>query len=207
MIENRLTEFFSMDSSMQGYYRNYCRYLNELMGALDFQVIQAMSECFLTARENDATIFFAGNGGSAATASHFAQDLAEVGRKADSKIFKTMSLTDNTSFITAVGNDYGYEKIFVIQMAEHFKEKDVLVVLSASGNSTNVVEAAKYAKERGGISIGLVGFDGGELARICDLVIHVESNQGEYGPVEDVHLILDHMITSHLMIALSKESK
>lgn len=150
MIENRLTEFFSMESSIQGYYRNYCRYLNELMGALDFHDVQAMSECFMTARENDATIFFAGNGGSAATASHFAQDLAEVGRKAGSKIFKTMSLTDNTSFITAVGNDYGYEKIFVIQMAENFKEKDVLVVLSASGNSPNVIEAVEYAKDVGG---------------------------------------------------------
>jgi D-sedoheptulose 7-phosphate isomerase len=118
-----------------------------------------------------------------------------------------MSLTDNTSFITAVGNDYGYEKIFVIQMAEHFKAKDVLVVLSASGNSQNVVEAAKYVKDRGGISIGLVGFDGGVLSKICDHVIHVKSNQSEYGPVEDVHLILDHMVTSYLMLALSKESK
>lgn len=207
MIDNRLTEFFSLDSRAHEYYKNYRHYLNELMGSLDFQCVQSISECFLTARENDGTIFFAGNGGSAATASHFAQDLAEVGRKADSKIFKTMSLTDNTSFITAIGNDYGYDKIFVTQMEEQFKQRDVLVVLSASGNSQNVVEAVQYAKKRGGISIGLVGFDGGELARICDLVVHVESNFGEYGPVEDIHLVLDHMITSYLMIALSKESK
>jgi len=206
MNKNRLAELFLTDHTPSGYYKKYYNYLYELIKSLDLQVLNKVTECFWEARQMDSTIFFAGNGGSAATASHFAQDLAEVGRKANVKSFKTLSLTDNVSFITAIGNDYGYEKIFVIQMTELFKKNDVLVVISASGNSRNVVEAANYAKEKGGISIGLVGFDGGELSKICDHVVHIASNKGEYGPVEDIHLILDHMITSYLMFSLQMES-
>lgn len=146
--------------------------------------------------------FFAGNGGSAATSSHFSQDLAEVGRKAGLNSFRTLSLTDNVPFLTAVGNDYGYVKVFSVQMAEVFNRDDVLVAISASGNSMNVIEAVKFAKKRGGITIGLVGFDGGRLGKMCDHVIHVISKKGEFGPVEDIHLILDHMITSFLTFAL-----
>lgn len=206
MKQNRLSELFLKDNSSTGYYGNYCNYLNELMQSLDCDTIAKVSDCFLDARQRGSTIFFAGNGGSAATASHFSQDLAEVGRKANVKPFKTLSLTDNVSFITAIGNDYGYEKIFVIQMTELFKKNDVLVVISASGNSRNVVEAANYAKEKEGISIGLLGFDGGELSKICDHVVHIATNKGEYGPVEDIHLILDHMITSYLMFSFQMES-
>lgn len=166
-----------------------------------------VSKCFLDAREKGATIFFVGNGGSAATASHFAQDLSEVGRKAKVRSFKTLSLTDNVSFLTAVGNDYGYDKVFLIQLLELFNKGDVFVAISASGNSPNVIEAVKFAKEKGGITVGLVGFDGGKLVDLCDHVIHVVSNKGEYGPVEDIHMTLDHMITSFLMLALGDENR
>ncbi len=184
------------------YYGSYCRYLNKLMGSLDYDAIAHVSECFLDARERRSTIFFAGNGGSAATASHFSQDLSEVGRKVDERSFKTISLTDNVAFITAAGNDYGYDKVFLIQLLELFKKGDVLVAISASGNSPNVIEAVKYANKKGGTTIGLVGFDGGKLSELCDHVIHVVSNKGEYGPVEDIHMILNHMISSFLMLVL-----
>ncbi len=160
------------------------------MTSLDFKAITDVSRCFLEARQRGSTIFFIGNGGSAATASHFSQDLAEVGRKAKVNSFKTLSLTDNVSFLTAIGNDYGYEKVFSVQMSELFNYGDVLVAISASGNSPNVIEAVKYANEKGGTTIGIVGFDGGKLSGLCDHVIHVMSNKGEYGPVEDVHVIL-----------------
>ena len=207
MHPNRLHEIFSIDSSTAGYYKNYSKYLNELMSSLNYDAIAEVSKCFLGAREKGATIFFAGNGGSAATASHFAQDLAEVGRKANVKSFKTLSLTDNVSFITAVGNDYGYEKVFSVQMAELFNKGDVFVAISASGNSPNVIEAVKYANEKGGTTIGLVGFDGGKLSELCNHIIHAVSNKGEYGPVEDIHMILVHMITSYLMLKLSNGNK
>jgi D-sedoheptulose 7-phosphate isomerase len=164
-------------------------------------------DCFIDVRKNEKKIFFAGNGGSASTASHFAQDLGEVGRKAGKKGFKTLSLTDNISLITAIGNDYGYGKIFTIQMAELFIEGDVLVAISASGNSPNIVNAVELAKKMGGGTVGLVGFDGGQLKNLCDHVIHVKSQKGEYGPVEDIHMILDHMITSYLIFHFSNEKE
>lgn len=207
MNQNRLSELFLKDNSSTSYYGNYCKYLNELMESLDYSVIANVSDCFLNARQRGSIVFFVGNGGSAATASHFSQDLAEVGRKAKVRSFKTLSLTDNVPFITAVGNDYGYDKVFSIQLLELFDKEDVLVAISASGNSPNVIEAVKYANENGGTTVGLVGFDGGRLSKLCDHVIHVISNKGEYGPVEDIHLIINHMITSHLMLTLQNESR
>ena len=206
MKQNKLSEFFLKDNSSTGYYGNYFKYLTELMKSLDYDAIAYVTECFLNARDRDATIFFVGNGGSAATASHSSQDLAEVGRKAKVKSFKTLSLTDNVPFITAVGNDYGYDKVFSIQLSELFKKGDVLVAISASGNSPNVIEAVKYANQKGGTTIGFVGFDGGKLSELCDHIVHVISNRGEYGPVEDIHVILNHMITSFLMFTLQNEA-
>jgi len=205
MEQGRLSELFLKDNSSTTYYGYYSKYLNELMESLDYNVIADVSECFMNARQKGFTIFFAGNGGSAATASHFSQDLADVGRKAKAKSFKTLSLTDNVPYLTAVGNDYGYDKVFSIQLLELFKKGDVLVVISASGNSPNVIEAVKYANENGGTTIGFVGFDGGRLSELCDHVIHVISKKGEYGPVEDIHLVLSHMITSFLTFKLLKE--
>ncbi len=199
---NYLEQLYLESTNKKNYFAGYYNYLHKLCNKLDSSAIEEVINCFMTARENEKTIFFAGNGGSASTASHFALDLGEVGRKANVKSFKTTSLADNVSFLTAVGNDYGYEKIFSVQLAEMFGEGDVLVVISASGNSPNVLEAVKYAKKKGGITVGLVGFDGGTLLKLCDHIIHVKANLGEYGPVEDIHMILDHMITSLLVFKL-----
>jgi D-sedoheptulose 7-phosphate isomerase len=207
MNQKRLSELFLKDNSSTGYYGNYGKYLMQLMKSLNYDAVSNATECFLKARDRDATIFFIGNGGSAATASHFSQDLAEVGRKAHVRSFKTLSLTDNVSFITAAGNDYGFKKIFSLQMAELFKKGDILVAISASGNSPNVIEAVKYAKKKGGITIGIIGFDGGKLSGLCDYIIHICTNKGEYGPVEDIHIILNHMITSFLMFNLKNRKK
>jgi len=180
--------------------KKYCMYVANLLSRLNFESINKIIDCFCEARDRDSTIFFIGNGGSAATASHFAQDLAEVGRKTGKKEhFRALSLTDNISFITAMGNDYGYEKIFTGQLDNLFKKDDVLVAISASGNSKNILEAVKLVKILGGITIGIVGFDGGQLKNLCDILVHVESNKGEYGPVEDLHLVIDHMITSYII--------
>jgi len=179
--------------------RKYGDYLYNLLSRLNYDNVGKIIDCFSEARNRGSTIFFIGNGGSAATASHFAQDLGEVGRKSGNKHFRTLSLTDNVPFITAMGNDYGYEKIFTGQLDNLFKKDDILVAISASGNSPNVIEAVKLVKSLGGITIGFVGFDGGRLKTLCDFVVHVEANKGEYGPVEDIHLIIDHMITSYIV--------
>ncbi|MFH1190089.1 MAG: SIS domain-containing protein [Candidatus Omnitrophota bacterium] len=186
----------------RAYCSNYRDRISALISRLDDEAVNDIIECFHRARENHSTIFFVGNGGSAATASHFAQDLAEIGRKAGVRGFRAVSLTDNMSRITALANDYGYDTIFSAQVAELFKKGDVIVAISASGNSPNVIKAVECAKKLGGTAIGLVGFDGGKLARICDHTVHIETDRGEYGPVEDIHMMLDHMITSNICASL-----
>lgn len=199
-----LKEIFSRSKSMLEYFDGYYLHINELLSNLDPVAIGDVINCFLTARTDRKTIYFAGNGGSASTASHFSQDLGEVGRKASKPGFKTLSLTENISLLSAIGNDYGFDKIFTVQLLELFNPGDVLVAISASGNSPNVVNAVQFAKDAGGKTIGLVGFDGGKMKDICDYVIHVKTNKGEYGPVEDVHMIMDHLITSYLILKLSE---
>lgn len=201
-----LESSFQKSHSVEEYIKKYQMYLKELLGGIDVAKVHDVIECFLRARANDKTIYFAGNGGSAATASHFAQDLDEVGRKIKGKGFRTQSINDNVAALTAIGNDYGYENIFSMQIQYNFDTGDVLVVISASGNSPNVVNAVRLAKEKGGTTVGLVGFSGGKLAKLCDHVIHIKSENGEYGPVEDLHLVLDHMITSYFIMALAEES-
>jgi len=201
-----LKEKYERGKGRTDFYRAYCDHLYQLLQSLDYDAVAGVVDCFLNARQDGNKIFFAGNGGSAATSSHFAQDLAEVGRKVGLRGFKTLSLTDNVSAISAIGNDYGYEEIFTKQMAELFCRGDVLVSISASGNSPNVVKATKYAKELGGKTIALVGFDGGQMKSLCDHVIHVKSPAKEYGPVEDIHMVIDHMITSYLIFSMADGS-
>jgi len=191
--------------NVQSYFKDYSNYLKEIIQKIDLGNLDKISEAFLNARANNNTIFFIGNGGSASTASHFSQDLAEIGRKLGCQVFNSISLTDNISGMTAAANDYGYDKIFSFQMNGIFKKGDVLVTLSASGNSPNLIEAANFAKEKGGTVIGLLGFDGGKLLELCDYSLLVKSDKGEYEPVEDVHLMFDHILTSYFYYKLKKE--
>lgn len=187
------------------YFRGYSDYLYEILNKTDTKALNRIVDILLEARKKGNAIYFIGNGGSASTASHFVADLAEVGRKLGVKVFNSISLTDNLAWITAVANDSGYEKVFSFQMQGSFKAGDVLVAISASGNSPNIIEAVKFAKEKGGIVIGLVGFDGGKLLSLSDYALHIKTYKGEYGPVEDAHLIFEHMLTSFLYYHLKGE--
>lgn len=192
-------------SSLEDFYKGYSSYLTNILNSLNTKDLNSIAELFLEARKNGNTIYFIGNGGSASTASHFAQDLAEVGRKVGVKLFKSISLTDNVSAITSSANDHGYDKVFSFQMQGTFKKNDVLVAISASGNSPNILEAVNFAKEKGGVVVGLTGFDGGKLAQLSDYFLHVQADKGEYGPVEDLHVIFDHLITSYFYYKLKEE--
>lgn len=198
-MDTRLQNILEQSEGLTDYYHSYVDYLHKLLSRLDGKSVDEVVNVFLEARKNNKTIYFVGNGGSAATASHFCQDLAQLGNKAKCDGFRVLSLTDNVSYITAAGNDYGYESIFTRQMEFLFNEGDVLVAISASGNSPNVVNATKLAQERGGVAVALVGFDGGELGKLADHSICLQTPKGEYGPVEDAHMILDHIITTYLM--------
>lgn len=176
----------------------YCNYLSELLSKLDYSKISSFAEKLLEAREKEQRIIFMGNGGSAATASHFANDLS-IGPRDFDKPFRALSLTDNVPVMTAIANDFGYEDIFVLQLKSLLKPKDVVVAISASGNSPNIVKALEYAKDQGAYIVGLSGFDGGKLAQMADLSICIETPKGEYGPVEDLHMVLDHLLGAYLM--------
>ena len=195
---NTLEKNFQTSTSSSEYVRNYLSYLSELVLKLDHDEIVKVINLLLDARQTGNKIFFIGNGGSAATASHFANDLA-IGTRTNSNPFRVMSLTDNNAVITAIANDYGYENVFVKQLEALYSKGDLLVAISASGNSPNLLKAVNFVKKRNGLTIGLTGFDGGKLKKIVDYVIHVPTDKGEHGPVEDIHMIFDHIVGTYLM--------
>lgn len=182
----------------------YFGYITEVMGRVDRREIAAFIEVLLDARRRGARIFFIGNGGSAATADHFANDLA-IGARARTPLFRAISLTDNGAILTAIGNDIGFQEIFTVQLKALMESGDVVIAISASGNSPNIVDAVRWAAEHGAITVGLTGFDGGALRKIARLSVHVPTPEGEYGPVEDLHMILDHLVSAYLRAVCAAE--
>ncbi|MCA1960971.1 MAG: SIS domain-containing protein [Desulfomonile sp.] len=178
--------------------RRYIEHLSAILDSLDVEAIGRVIDLFCEARRRGATIFFLGNGGSAATASHFANDFGVCASPEGHTPFRSMSLTGNMAFVTCLANDFGYEHVFTRQLRNLMRPGDVVVGISASGNSPNAVEALRYARENGGVSVALVGFDGGAMKSIADHTIHVETGNGDYGPVEDAHMVLDHLISLYL---------
>jgi D-sedoheptulose 7-phosphate isomerase len=178
--------------------RSYLLYLQTVLQRIDAAEIGRFVETLLAARDRGATVFFIGNGGSAATASHFANDLS-IGTNSYLKPFRALSLTDNVPIVTAVGNDFGYEEIFVRQLRVLGKSGDVLVGISASGNSPNLLRAMEYAHSAGITTVAITAFDGGQMKRMASQGIHVPTGPKEYGPAEDAHMVLDHLIGAYLM--------
>ena len=145
---NRLEELFQRSPQTASFADGYLKYLTEVLSSIDKSSIAAFVDVLLQARERGACVFFIGNGGSAATASHFANDIG-IGCRSWERPFRAVSLTDNVSVISAIANDYGYDKIFTMQLKTMFQPGDVLVAISASGNSPNVVSAVEWANEHG----------------------------------------------------------
>lgn len=179
------------------YVHAYLRRLSVVLGEIDPTSIAKTIEVMWRAREEGRKILFIGNGGSAATASHFANDIG-IGTKNSGAPFKALSLTDNTAVLTCVANDFGYEQIFIEQLRLHMDPGDVVVAISASGNSPSIIKAVEYAHDRGNTVIGLTGFDGGALRRLAHVAIHVATERGEYGVVEDAHMVMDHLMSTFL---------
>ena len=196
---NNMERIFSGSKDVNSFVEGYLSYVSELIKLMDGGSITSFIREIEDARQNQNTVFIIGNGGSAVTASHMANDFALGSRSVDSdKPYRILSLTDNVAKITAISNDCGYDRLFIDQLKIHYRSGDKLVAISASGNSRNVVLAAEWIKKQGGKVIGLLGFDGGRLKDICDIVIHVKTPKGEYGPVEDIHMIIDHLVYTWL---------
>lgn len=178
-------------------------YFEELKNTIDktsIQDIKKVTNVLYDAYKKNKQIFIIGNGGSASLASHFACDLSKgtLQRVYDEKEkrFRVISLTDNVAHLTALGNDLGYDDIFSQQLRNLISHGDILIAITGSGNSPNILNAADTASKSGAITIGFLGFDGGKLKDKLDYYIHVQSSH--YGRIEDIHLVLTHLISSYL---------
>ena len=142
---------------------------------------------------NERTIFVFGNGGSAATASHFCGDLIKGVSYGLKKRFRAVCLSDNLPALMAIANDISYDDIFVEQLKNFLKKEDLVIGISGSGNSANVIKALEYAKDNGAKTIAICGYKGGKIKEIADLAIHANINDMEVS--EDIHhLILTHCV-------------
>src|ERR1041384_1765811 len=180
--------------------KDYLAELKDVLDRLPLEAIDRVLQAIETAHAAGRQIFVIGNGGSAATASHMMNDLCKgtLGHKGDApwKRFRVIALTDNVSLMTAWANDTDYNHIFSEPLKSLAQHGDLLIAISASGNSPNIIAAVEAAKQMGVQVIGLTGFGGGKLAKMADVSFDVPSDG--YGPVEDVHMILDHIITGYL---------
>ena len=190
-----------MADQFLGHAQRYFERLRQVLDGIDHSEIEQFVDLLLQARQSGQNIFFVGNGGSAATSSHFANDLS-IGTRQQEQPFKVISLVDNIATLSAIGNDYGYDQIFARQIKVYGQEGDLLVGISASGNSPNLLKAFEAGQELGLITVSITAFDGGKLKKLSDHSVHVPTNAGEYGPAEDAHLILDHLITYYFQSVL-----
>jgi D-sedoheptulose 7-phosphate isomerase len=185
-------------------------YLAELQAALtglDLGAILRIVERMRVARDAGRTIFIAGNGGSAATASHWVNDLAKATKRSGRRAIRVIGLVDNVSWLTALANDEGYDRVFAGQLENFVEPGDVLAVISASGNSPNVLRAVDDARASGAVTIGFVGFDGGRLRDAVDECLWVPTALGAYGVVESAHSVACDIVTTCLIGDTPAESR
>ncbi len=175
---------------------DYLKGLQILLGNLPEEQIRRVIDLVYQARLANRQIFIMGNGGSASTASHFVCDLSKNTRREGWPNFRVIGLTDNMPLVTAFANDEGYDTVFAQQLASFIQPDDVVIGISASGNSKNVLNAIDFAHSRNALTVGFTGFDGGKLANMVDINVHVPSHNIQH--VEDVHLALEHLITNAL---------
>ncbi len=184
---------YSADNSdMQTWITNYVKAQKAALDSIPTACVGQVIEKFQQALREDRQIFVFGNGGSAANASHFVTDLGKGASDKLARRFRCLTLNDNVSWMTALGNDYAYEEIFVRQLENYARKGDLVLALSVSGNSPNVVKAMEWAKKNGLYSIALVGAKRGRMAELADLPVVVDSTH--YGRVEDAEMGICHMI-------------
>jgi len=182
--------------SLKKHIQNYVTQEIEVLNLLDIQAIETALDEIVTAHEREGNIYIFGNGGSAATASHFANDFNKGISEFTEKKFRFICLNDNIPTIMAIANDIGYEEIFRFQLRGRLSAKDLVIGISGSGNSENVVNALVYAKENSTRTLGITGFDGGKVKQLVDVSLHVPIKNMQI--VEDVHMIFDHLMMSVL---------
>jgi D-sedoheptulose 7-phosphate isomerase len=178
--------------AMQKWVQQYVAAQKAALDSIPVSAVEGVIEQFRQALREDRQIFVFGNGGSASNASHFATDLGKGSSDKLAKRFRVLSLNDNVSWMTALGNDYAYDEIFARQLMNYGRPGDLVLAISVSGNSPNVVKALQWAKDNGLRSIALVGAKRGRMAEIADTTIVIDSTH--YGRVEDAQMGICHMI-------------
>jgi len=183
---------------------NYFTFLESLLSEeVLVPQIKKATQVILDCISSKKSIWILGNGGSASTAEHFETDLSFVRYNRKSLKINAAALTSNSALISAISNDIGFDKVFSHQLQRKASIDDVCIVISASGNSVNLINGVRVAKQMGLKSIGILGFDGGELASQVDFSIVVKTEIGKYGPVEDAHLAICHAISRELLNRLN----
>ena len=177
--------------------RSYKFELLKAVETIDLEKVEQAIEIFRRAREEGRRIFVCGNGGSASTASHFACDMVKGASYGRASRFRIMALTDSLPTITAYSNDVSYECVFVEQLKNFAEPGDVVMAISGSGNSPNVLRAVEYANAMGCRTVALTGRNGGELGRLAELNLQV--SHPHMGRIEDAHMIVAHMICYYFM--------
>jgi phosphoheptose isomerase len=176
----------------------YVARLHALLESVDRRAIDRIADALRAARERGSTAYFAGNGGSSATAAHWVNDLAKSTKRPGLPPMRVMNLTDNVPWFTALANDEGYERVFAGQLENFARPGDVLVIVSASGNSPNILRAIEAAKAFEMLTLGLVGFDGGAALQELDAAVWIPTEHGAYGLVETAHAAIADIVTAQL---------
>src|SRR4051794_10193548 len=189
----------AIEVASQAIFKSYLDQFATLVAELDLEAVERLVARLRRARDDGATIFIAGNGGSASTASHWVNDLGKATKKFGNRPIRVQCLSDNVSWLTALGNDEGYDRVFAGQLENFAMPGDVLLLISASGNSPNLLRAAELASTRGMDVIALLGFDGGALKGMVTDSVWLETAAGEYGLVETGHSLVADLVTTCLM--------
>ena len=187
-----------IDSQSKHLAVTFLRDFETLLQQVNLDAVERIYQILRAARDRGSTVYIAGNGGSAATATHWVNDLGKGAKESQRAPLRVMSLSDNVSWLTALANDEGYDRVFSGQLENFAKPRDVLVVLSASGNSSNLLRAVELARSRRLVTIGFLGFDGGALKNMVDEVLLLPTRKGAYGLVESGHDLFCHILTALL---------
>jgi D-sedoheptulose 7-phosphate isomerase len=189
--------------TVETHVRDYLERLTTTLNKIPTDRVEQLADLLYRAYADGKQVFTLGNGGSASTASHMAADLSKNTIGPNMRRFRIMSLNDNMSLVSALSNDLGYENMFAEQLQNLIHPGDVLIAISGSGNSPNVLRAIEYAQSRSAEVAALLGFNGGKAAELADLSVLVDSH--DYGVVEDAHLIINHILVEYFRERLAAE--
>jgi D-sedoheptulose 7-phosphate isomerase len=195
---NVLESLYRGADSAESYASNYLDHMAKITKTIPSDRLPTLIDWMEEAANEDNTIFVVGNGGSGAVASHWVNDLGPNSVVAGKPGYRVMSLTENGGSLTAIGNDASFDEVFEIQLKTFMRPGDVVIALSVSGNSPNIIRAVEYANANGARTVGCSGIEGGKLSEIANHSIVIPSSNDEYGPVEDAFSIIMHISTTYL---------